>query len=151
MCLRGQSPLCCTARIPCPFFDSFGHRYTARATRLVIFDRQAIDVKNEKAAWITGIWTQRVALIRQIHEEVDRYIEEDGVPPDALMMAWTCERYHALPVAGGILDQPDWLWEAMTEANAYYEKKKAVTEDDRIIQEQVTTSLQQRIREHHGL
>jgi hypothetical protein len=34
------------------------------------------------------------------------YVEGKSPPPKELDLVWQCERYHSLPLAGGILDQP---------------------------------------------
>jgi len=43
----------------------------------------------------------RPKLIRAV---VD-YIEKKSPPPDELDLGWQCERFQALPAAGGVLDQ----------------------------------------------
>lgn len=35
-------------------------------------------------------------------------------PPDALMLALRCRQWGALPLGGGMLEQPDWLIEQMS-------------------------------------
>ena len=40
--------------------------------------------------------------------------EGDEPPPAPLFMAWQCERWHALPAAGGMLDQEYKLMRSMT-------------------------------------
>jgi hypothetical protein len=34
------------------------------------------------------------------------YVNGKSPPPKELDLVWQCERYHSLPLAGGILDQP---------------------------------------------
>ncbi len=54
------------------------------------------------------------------------YAQEKSVkPPEELSLALKCQRWNALPVTGGILDQPAGLVERMTIALNTYEAMKA--------------------------
>ena len=44
----------------------------------------------------------------------------DGSPPNELKMAWQCERWHALPDAGGIMDQDFVLMQRMATLSNIY-------------------------------
>lgn len=48
------------------------------------------------------------------------YVNEKSPPPEELELAWQCERYHSLPLAGGILDQPHKLMMDMNIAMNVY-------------------------------
>ena len=52
----------------------------------------------------------------------------EGEPPPEIKMAQLCERWHALPEAGGLLDQPAGLIEKMSIAMNYYNVHKAMKE-----------------------
>ena len=45
---------------------------------------------------------------------------EGAPPPPELRLAWDCDRWHTLPQAGGVLDQPAGLLERMRQADAVY-------------------------------
>lgn len=51
--------------------------------------------------------------------------EGEGDPPRELITAWQCERWHALPAGGGLLDQPAGLMERMSTALNVYESWKS--------------------------
>ena len=46
-------------------------------------------------------------------------------PPPILILAWQCEKYGALPCAGGVLDQPYGLLEKLSEVHAIWHAMKA--------------------------
>lgn len=47
---------------------------------------------------------------------------EPPVTPQALQWYIYCDKYHCLPVAGGLFDQPYWLWLQMEVAGETYER-----------------------------
>lgn len=47
--------------------------------------------------------------------------EGQGAPPPELELYWQCTRYHALPRAGGVLDQPAGLMRRVGTAGSIYE------------------------------
>lgn len=51
--------------------------------------------------------------------------KHDHTPPKELALAWHCERWNALPRAGGILDQPAGLLDRMAYAQNVYNTIKA--------------------------
>jgi len=52
----------------------------------------------------------------------------EGEPPPEIRMAQLCERWHALPEAGGLLDQPAGLVEKMSIAMNVFNAHKAMLE-----------------------
>jgi len=48
------------------------------------------------------------------------YVNEKSPPPDELELVFQCERYHSLPYAGGIMDQPHNLMINMNIASNVY-------------------------------
>lgn len=51
--------------------------------------------------------------------------DEDGTPPPELLLAWQMDRYHALPRAGGLLDQPAQTMRRAAAARNAYDAIKA--------------------------
>jgi hypothetical protein len=64
------------------------------------------------------------AAMRQLGSEADDEIPRPEPPnmPQALHWYIYCKEYHCLLVAGGLLDQPYWLWLQMEVAGEVYER-----------------------------